>query len=297
MTPSVSVVVISKDEPSLADTLDLLRPQVDAAGAECIVVDASGGRLDGIGHDRPWVRWVEFTPVEGRPRSIPHQRNAGVALSEAPIVAFVDCGGRPGESWLADLTEPLLAGVEEVTCGPLLSTGTSTYSGDEDRQRPDYVEEWPTANLAFTRAAFDAVGGFDETFDYGSDVEFCWRLRDSGRRIRHVSTAQVTYDWGDGSRQARRAFRYGAARARLYRTHPSRIPAAITGDPMSFAYPAFLLGLPLMLRFRAYPLLLTIPLWRNRRIGGPRVVAEHLVQGAGVLAGVAEAVAERRGGR
>ena len=34
-------------------------------------------------------------------------------------------------------------------------------------------------------------------------------------------------------------------------------------DPMLLAYPLYLLGLPLALRFRSYLLLLAVPLWRS----------------------------------
>jgi hypothetical protein len=49
----------------------------------------------------------------------------------------------------------------------------------------------------------------------------------------------------------------------------------------------FLLFLPVTLKFRAYPLLLLVPLWRNRKEDLPfRVLMDHLIQGAGVLAEV-----------
>jgi len=50
------------------------------------------------------------------------------------------------------------------------------------------------------------------------------------------------------------------------------------------AYPAFLLGLPLTLVFPLYPALLLIPAWRNRSNGAVRVLADHLMYGAGILA-------------
>jgi GT2 family glycosyltransferase len=59
------------------------------------------------------------------------------------------------------------------------------------------------------------VGGFDESFDYGSDIDFSWRLRDAGVRLRSVPEARVEHDWGSHSRQLRRAFRYGQARRQL----------------------------------------------------------------------------------
>ena len=39
-----------------------------------------------------------------------------------------------------------------------------------------YLTECSTINLAFSREAFKVIGGFDEAFAYGSDVDFTWRL-------------------------------------------------------------------------------------------------------------------------
>jgi GT2 family glycosyltransferase len=137
--------------------------------------------------------------------------------------------------------------------------------------------------MAFRREAFDAVDGFDESFEYGSDIDFSWRLVEEGKRIRSVPTAVVRHDWGSHRRQLKRAYLYGRARARLYRKHRSRLLRSWRRDPMIIVYPTFLLGLPLTRRFPLYPALLAIPAWRNREEGPLRVIADHLVFGVGAL--------------
>ncbi len=127
------------------------------------------------------------------------------------------------------------------------------------------------------------MGGFDERFAYGSDIDFTWRLVDAGYRIRAVPEAVVQSDWGRPGRRLRRAFLYGQARARLYVKHVDRRRGAWRRDPLVLAYPLFLLGLPLTLRCRVYPLLLAIPAWRARRDHPAMVLADHLLFGAGVL--------------
>jgi GT2 family glycosyltransferase len=146
------------------------------------------------------------------------------------------------------------------------------------------VPQCSSGNLAFRRAAFDAVGGFDESFAYGSDVDFSWRLVDAGYRIRTVPEAIIRHDWGRSRRQIRRSYLYGKARMRLYKKHRSRLRNVLTTDPMVIVYPVFLIGLPLTLVFPLYPALLLIPAWRNRADGALRVVVDHLIFGVGALA-------------
>ena len=51
------------------------------------------------------------------------------------------------------------------------------------------------------RSAFEAVGGFDETYFYGpEDLDVCLRIGDAGYRVVQVRDAHVIHD-------ARRAFR------------------------------------------------------------------------------------------
>ena len=293
----VSIVVISKNEPALAETLASFVPLLDDRLDEVVVVDASGGRLDFVRDRHDWVKWVHFTPRPGAGVTIPEQRNLGVAEAIGEVIVFTDCGCVPEPGWLPQLLAPILAGGEQVTCGRTAPRGRSVYEGTPDGAAygdgvaaPEYVEECPTINVAFRREVFERVGGFDESFQYGSDIDFSWRVTGAGNRIRYAPEAVVVHDWGDSRRQTRRAIAYGRARAQLYRKHPDRIVAMIRKDPIVAAYPLFLLGLPLTLKWRAYPLLLLIPLWRNRRKQPVRVVTDHLWFGVGVLRELGTAV-------
>jgi cellulose synthase/poly-beta-1,6-N-acetylglucosamine synthase-like glycosyltransferase len=285
----ISVVAISKDEPELDETLAEVARQAEAAGEpyEIIVVDASRGRLDAIARSHPLVRWLAFEQPPGVGVTIPHQRNAGVHAARGEIVVFTDAGCRPQAGWLSRLVAPLLEDGETVVAGVAVGPEGGGGLYDEGIRRTAasrYLDECPTINLAFRREAYDAVGGFDETFAYGSDVDFSWRLQDAGHRIRSAPEAIVTHDWGNRRRQVRRSYAYGKARARLYRKHRARRAGLLRREPMVVVYPAFLLGLPLTLVFPLYPALLLIPAWRNRRNGAVRVLVDHLVYGAGVLA-------------
>ncbi len=283
----ISLVIISKDEPSLDGTLTAVAAQARARGEpfEIVVVDASAKRLDAIRQrHEATVRWIDFQRPPGVTVSIPHQRNAGVRAADGATIVFTDAGCQPEQGWLDQLLRPLAEG-ESVAAGIALGTADAgPYALAVHRASAvRYLDECPTINLAFRREAFDAVGGFDEAFAYGSDVDFSWRLIKAGFRIRSVPGSVVRHDWGTRRRQLRRSFLYGQARARLYRKHRPGLMHVLRTDPMVVVYPVFLLGLPLTLVFPLYPALLLIPAWRNRSHGAVSVLADHLCFGAGVL--------------
>ena len=284
----ISIVIISKDEPSLDKTLTdvIFQTQSIEESSEIVVVDASDGRLDHIRlHHGTSVRWVQFKQPPGVRISIPHQRNVGVREAQGGIIVFTDAGCRPDEGWLSRLVDPLRHD-EYITAGLTLATpgSSSLYdSGARHALRSRYLTECPTINLAFCRQVFDMVGGFDERFSYGSDIDFAWRLVDAGYRIRSVPDAVVRHDWGRFQRQLRRSYAYGRARMRLYKKHRTRLKHVLRDDPMVVAYPLFLLGLPFTWFFPFYPALLLVPAWRNRSDRPVRVLVDHLVYGSGVL--------------
>lgn len=288
----ISVVIISKDEESLDETLTEVTKQVAglAEPGEIVVVDASARRLDYIRQRHAGeVRWIDFRPPAGVRTSIPHQRNAGVLAAQGDIIVFTDSGCLPGADWLALMVSALRTG-EHAAAGTTYDlNGTlvfpSAFIGRvEQIGEASYLWECPTLNFAFTRALYDALGGFDERFEYGSDVDFTWRVNDAKYRVRHVPEATLRHEFGGGRRQRRRAYVYGKARARLYRKHRARRRFMLRDDPMLVIYPLFLIGLPLTVVFPPYPLLLLIPAWRNRSAGVMRVLTDHLWYGAGALA-------------
>jgi cellulose synthase/poly-beta-1,6-N-acetylglucosamine synthase-like glycosyltransferase len=288
----ISIVIISKNELNIDSTLIDITAQAQTleVPSEIIVVDASGNRLDHIRRRHEGtVRWEQFQPLPGTGVSIPHQRNVGVRSANGEIIVFTDAGCRPEPAWLKNLVRPLFHG-EQITAGLAVSAShdSGLYGRTTELVRSSrYLTECATVNLAFRREVFDAIGGFDERFAYGSDIDFSWRLVEFGYRIRSVPEAVVLrQDWGTWRRQLRRSYVYGRARARLYRKHRTKVRHILRTDPMVVVYPAFLLGLPLTMIFPPYPAFLLIPAWRNRSLGAARVVTDHLAFGVGVLAEV-----------
>ena len=84
------------------------------------------------------------------------------------------------------------------------------------------AEHLPGCNLAVTKAAFDAIGGFDPQFrTAGDDVDFCWRLRAAGFRLGFAAGAFV-WHWRRPSIRGflRQQLGYGRAERLLIAKHP-----------------------------------------------------------------------------
>lgn len=285
-SPSASFIIINKDDRGVADTLRSLSATAASASlrAEIVVVDASEGRLDDVRDAHPEVRWVRFTPNPAKP-TIPEQRNAGVRSSTGDIVVFVDASCVPQPGWLEHLLRPILEEGESIVAGGHRSSGSPGIRDEVERHLggAHYLREAPTINLAIRRDAFERVGTFDESFAYGSDVDFTWRANDAGLRIRYAPDAVVEHDWGSMSSDLRRSWVYGQARFNLYAKHRRRRRDALRDDPTAIVYPLFLLLLPIALVWRSILALLAVPLIRNRGKRPFLTVAHHLAYGAGVL--------------
>jgi len=284
---TTSLVIVNKNERLLSETLQAVKPFVGQILQEVLVVDASNGELEDIRLANDWARWIDYKQPPGVHITIAHQRNVGVRNAEGDVIVFTDSGCLPEDGWLEQLLAPILDEGEFVSCGPAKSIGKSVYSGGVHWSgdiETEYVSMAATINMAFRREAFDVVGGFDETFGSAEDIDFAWRLTDYGYRLRWVQGAVVRHDWGTPMRQLRRAFFYGKGGCRLFRKHPDRITEAIKQNSAPFVYAVFLLGLPLTLKFRWYPLLLLWPLWRHRNADlRLLVILDHLVLSAGML--------------
>jgi len=294
-----AIIVINKSDAGVQDTIASLAamPAMAAGDVEVIVVDASQGRFDHIRDRFGAVRWIPFTPLPGRP-SIPHQRNVGVAATDADTIVFIDASCVPGPDWLERLCAPIRDEGESVVAGSHRSpTGDGLRDLATDRLADRaYLTEAPTINLAVKRSVLTSLGGFDESFRYGSDVDFTWRAIDEGHRIRYVRDAWVTHDWGGLREEVRRSYSYGRARGHLYLKHRRRWRGLLTSDSPALAYPLLLIASPLLLARRRLLLALLVPLARNRGRRPVLTLAEHLVYGAGVLRAVSSWAGDRLGG-
>lgn len=236
----VTVVVPVRDNLS-----GVLRLVASLRGIRVIVVDD--------GSQAP-VQLSDFPPTHGAVEIVRHTRslgpaaarNAGLAACTTDFVAFLDSDVLPRRGWLEALlghfcdpavalvaprvvslsrSDSLIARYEAVRSSldlglreaPIVPYGTVSYV--------------PSAAIICRRSALAGVSGFDEAMRSGEDVDLCWRLIESGARLRYEPIALVAHDHRTQLRDwlARKAF-YGSSAAPLSVRHPDKTaPLVISG--------------------------------------------------------------------
>ena len=131
-------------------------------------------------------------------------RNRGIASSRAAVLGFTDADCLPAEDWIERgiravqrLPDPgLVAGKIELTFrNPERLTTAELFESVVAFPQAAYVR-WgfsATANTFTTKAAFDAVGLFDERLKSGGDMEWGQRLRARGFSQVYADDVRVSH--------------------------------------------------------------------------------------------------------
>ena len=229
----VSVVVPTYNRCGLLTrTLDSLISQI-APGLryEVLVVDNNSrddtrGVVDAIGRRHAHLRYV-FEPRQG----VSHARNAGIAASRAPLIAFIDDDVEASATWVAAIKQafdlhpeidclggpiqPRWAAPPPAWLTPMLWAAVSVQGDKGDSPYIDATRATPclmTANFACRRAALEQVGGFSTAYARDEDRELQLRLWRAGKRGLYARHVIVTTD---------------VPRDRLTKTHHRRFYARI----------------------------------------------------------------------
>jgi glycosyltransferase involved in cell wall biosynthesis len=220
--PQISVIIPHYNDPvRLELCLDELM-QNNTEGAEIIVVDnASNMSLDKVKSKHPWVQFIA-EPAKGAALA----RNAGVAASRAPTLAFIDADCVPDHDWLDAVR--MVSGQADVTGGrvtvfdetPPPRSGPEAFEAVFAFDFKSYIEKKGfsgSGNLVTSRAVFDAVGPFVN--GVSEDTEWTMRAVAMGYRLAYADEMRVGHpsrqDWPALKRKWRRIVQESYALARL----------------------------------------------------------------------------------
>jgi glycosyltransferase involved in cell wall biosynthesis len=197
-SPFVSVIVCSYNgAKTLAACLQSLG-NLNYSDYEVILVDdGSTDNTAQIAEQFPHVRYI-YQKNHG----LSHARNTGAAAAKGEVFAYTDSDCMADLDWLYYLIGTLLSGEFAGVGGPNITPPAQNWiqacvaaspGGPSHVLLTDTIAEHiPGCNMAFYRSAFENIGGFDTEYHRaGDDVDFCWRLQQSGCVIGFSPTALV----------------------------------------------------------------------------------------------------------
>lgn len=218
--PRVAVVIPShNDLATLPRAVRSVRAQTLRA-VECVVVsDASDDGTEDWLRDQPDVRWRSIAA-----RSPSAARNAGLGLTSAPYVAFLDADDEWHPDRLALFARQLAARPEGVIWActwrreglPLAPLPAARWVASHCRRIPYAaflgMNQFQTSTVVARTEAVRAVGGFDPAADGAEDWDLWTRLAATGA-VWLTPAPLVTYRTGTGrvSSDGGRVYRQGAA--------------------------------------------------------------------------------------
>ena len=196
--PKASVIVCSYNGGKTLDRCLSSLKVINYPDYEVVLVD------DGSTDDTPEIAarhpWVQNIRQENKGLSF--ARNVGAHASKGDVIVYTDSDCMADPDWLYYLIGTLLSGNFAGVGGPNISPPAENWvqacvsaapGGPSHVLLTDVVAEHiPGCNMAFHRWAFDQVGGFDHEYrKAGDDVDFCWRLQQSGGVIAFSPAAIV----------------------------------------------------------------------------------------------------------
>jgi N-acetylglucosaminyl-diphospho-decaprenol L-rhamnosyltransferase len=267
----MAVVVVNYNAG--ASVLDCLRAVAAESPAEILVVDnaSTDGSVERIAQEHPDMRLVRNTRNTGfaaaanqgiretRAESVfllnpdaivrPGTLHAlGAALAEHPragavgaLVLNPDGSVQPTKRAFPTLTQSVLHGLLGLVWPG--NPGTRAYTlADASFDRERTVDWVAGTAVAVRRRAFEAVGGFDESFFlFVSDVDLCRRMWDAGWEVWFEPRAVAEHAWGTSWTQRPLKFLWSHQRSLFRYATKHRRGAWI------LAYPFIIAGL--LLRF------------------------------------------------
>jgi glycosyltransferase involved in cell wall biosynthesis len=227
--PVVSVVIpVHNASDTLIEQLEALRAGgFESQPAEIVVVDnrSSDGSADIA------TRWaadhsIDLRVVEANERAgEPHARNVGLAAARGRHILYCDADDQVAADWVSSLAAALetyhyaTGPIDMAKLNPSWIANTRGRSVVEGRSTMyDLVPYAHGCNMGFRRETLVALGGFDESYLAGCDLDIAIRMWESGHDLRFCDEATVHYRLRPSLRTTyRQGVFYGRYRVRIRR--------------------------------------------------------------------------------
>ncbi len=196
---------------SLRNTLRGLQQQTHSDFEVIVVKGPCTDDTDAVLAEFPGARIADCPEV-----NISKSRNAGILAATGEVVAFIDDDAIPEPNWLRELLVPFDTPTVGATGGLVYEpsgfdlqykysicdrTGGNSFEvmppfDDFVRPGADPFVYLQGTNTAFRRTCLQAIGGFDEEYEYYLDeVEVCMRLIDHGFGVVPLNNAIVHHKY------------------------------------------------------------------------------------------------------
>jgi glycosyltransferase involved in cell wall biosynthesis len=189
-TPFVSIIITVRNEaphlPALFDSLLRQEPPFEIVLVDARSRDGTQAVTGRYAREHPDI--VRFFQRAGS-RGV--GRNEGARQARGAFLAFIDGDCIADSSWLARLREGLAG--SPVAAGRTVVLGRPAYAHLErvELYQGGSDVTFPSCNLAYRRALFLQLGGFDPRFITAEDIDLNLRAVQAGARIQYVSEAIV----------------------------------------------------------------------------------------------------------
>lgn len=149
-------------------------------------------------------------------------RNIGAKHATGDLLAFIDGDCIANSQWIAGLLHAQRGEERLVVAGRTQLIGFWAFTKLHRVELPHHGQDttWPSCNLAYPRALFEQIGGFDEGLVTAEDIDLNYRAVEAGARIVHASDAIVYARARDSIVGfARQAYWNGYGRKQLTQKH------------------------------------------------------------------------------
>ena len=175
-----------------------------------------------------------FRVITTENRGLASARNTGLKAATGEIVAYIDDDAYPDSHWLRYLAGTFMNTKHVGIGGPNIAPpgdGPIAECVAHSPGNPVHIllsdteaEHIPGCNMAFRKAALEAIDGFDPQFRIaGDDVDVCWRLQQKGWTLGYSPGAMVWHHRRNSIRAYwKQQHNYGKAESFLEKKWPEK---------------------------------------------------------------------------